>query len=149
MANTVTTKKEQAQEHAERARESAGGALEKVRDAAAHAGQAVAGAASAAGSAVGNAASAVGHKAEDATAAVGRGMENLGEKVRDKGPESGFLGAATERVAGALETGGKYLEEKRLSGMVDDLTDLVRRNPIPALLIGVGLGFLLARTLRS
>jgi hypothetical protein len=52
-------------------------------------------------------------------------------------------------VAGALETSGKYLEEKNLTGMVDDLTDLVRKNPIPALLIGVGLGFLLARTLRS
>ena len=29
--------------------------------------------------------------------------------------------------------------------MAEDLTDLIRRNPIPALLVGVGLGFLLAR----
>jgi hypothetical protein len=76
-------------------------------------------------------------------------MESLGETVREKGPDKGILGTAKEKVAGALETSGKYLEEKNLTGMVDDLTDLVRKNPIPALLIGVGLGFLLARTLRS
>ena len=31
----------------------------------------------------------------------------------------------------------------------DDLTNLIRRNPIPALLLGVGVGFLLARAIRS
>jgi len=76
-------------------------------------------------------------------------MESLGEKVREKGPDHGILGKATGAVAGALETGGKYLEDKKISGMAEDLTDLIKRNPIPALLIGVGLGFLLARTLRS
>jgi len=76
-------------------------------------------------------------------------MESLGETVRSKGPESGFLGKATGAVAGALESGGKYLEDKKISGMADDLTDMIKRNPIPALLIGVGLGFLLARTFRS
>jgi len=33
--------------------------------------------------------------------------------------------------------------------MAEDITGLIRRNPIPALFIGVGRGFLLARTLRS
>ena len=33
--------------------------------------------------------------------------------------------------------------------MADDLTDLIRRNPIPALLVGVGVGFLLARATTS
>jgi hypothetical protein len=76
-------------------------------------------------------------------------MENLGETVRQKGPESGFLGQATRSVAGALESSGQYLENKKLSGMAEDVTDLVRNNPIPALLIGIGLGFLLGRALRS
>jgi hypothetical protein len=123
--------------------------MDKVKETASHVGQAVGSAASAAGSAVGNAASTVGHKAEDMTAAAGRGLGSLGEKVRDKGPESGMLGKATESVASALEQSGKYLEEKNLSGMADDLTGLIRKNPIPALLVGIGLGFLLARTLRS
>ena len=94
-------------------------------------------------------ASNIGQRAEDATAAVGRGMENLGEKVRQKGPESGFLGSATRSVADALENTGEYLEEKKISGMASDLTDLVRNNPIPALLVGIGLGFLLGRAMRS
>lgn len=144
-----TTKKEQAQEHVDRAKESTGQATDKVREATSHAGQAASAAASAAGQAAGNAAAALGQKAEEASAAVGKGMENLGEKVRQKGPESGFLGTATETVASALHRGGQYLEEKKLSGMADDFTEMIRRNPIPAMLVGIGLGFLLARTLRS
>jgi hypothetical protein len=52
-------------------------------------------------------------------------------------------------VASALDSTGHYLEEQGLSGMAEDLTNLIRRNPIPALLIGVGLGYLLARMTRS
>jgi hypothetical protein len=33
--------------------------------------------------------------------------------------------------------------------MAGDLTNLIKRNPIPSLLIGVGLGFLLARITSS
>jgi hypothetical protein len=31
--------------------------------------------------------------------------------------------------------------------MAEDVTNLIRRNPIPALLIGIGAGFLLARAM--
>jgi len=159
MSNVTTSKRDMTHE-ADRAKESASGALDKAKDAASHVGQAVSGAASAVGqkasevaSTVGHKAadlaSTVGHKAEDATAAAGRGMESLGGTLREKGPESGFLGKATDSVAGALERGGKYLEDKKLSCMAEDFTDLIRRNPIPALLMGIGVGFLLARTLRS
>jgi len=158
--STTTTKKDQAREHVENAKDAASSATDKVKEMASHAGQAIGSAASAAGHAASNVASAaghaagnvatnIGHKAEDVTAAAGRGMQNLGEKVREKGPEEGFLGKATDKVAGALESSGKYLEEKNLHGIAEDVTGLIRRNPIPALLIGIGLGFLLARTLRS
>jgi len=157
---STQTKKDQAQDHmgrakdsasqaADKAKEGAGGALEHIKDAASQVGQAAGSAASAAGQAVGNAASNLGQRAEDATAAVGRGMESLGERVRQKGPESGFLGSATRSVADALENTGEYLEDKKISGMASDLTDLVRNNPIPALLVGIGLGFLLGRAMRS
>jgi len=59
------------------------------------------------------------------------------------------LGRATDTAADGIKDVGRYLEDKNLSGMMDDVTELVRRNPIPALLVGVGIGFLLARTLRS
>ena len=146
---STTTKKDQAHDNMERAKDAAGSATDKVKEAASHVGQAASNAASAAGQAAGNVASTIGHKAEDATAAAGRGMQSVGEKIREKGPESGILGTAADKVAGGLESAGKYLEEKNLSGMAEDITGMIRRNPIPALLIGVGLGFLLARTLRS
>jgi hypothetical protein len=76
-------------------------------------------------------------------------MESLADTVRDRGPESGLLGRATRGVADALEGSGKYLEEKNLSGMADDVTSMIKKNPIPALLIGIGVGFLLGRALRS
>jgi ElaB/YqjD/DUF883 family membrane-anchored ribosome-binding protein len=96
-----------------------------------------------------NVASAVGDRADSAVSSVGSGMQSAADTVRDKGPQSGMLGKATEGVACGLESGGRYLEEHGLSGMADDLTNLIRRNPVPALLIGVGIGFLLARLLRS
>jgi len=148
MSNASTTRKDAAQElekardatagAGERLKEGATGVMDRVKDAASHAGQAVE-----------NVASTVGQKAENAVGSVGHGMQSLGEKVQEKGPDSGILGKASHAVGDALEKGGKYLEEKKISGMAGDLTDLIKRNPIPAVLVGIGLGFLLARTLRS
>jgi len=87
--------------------------------------------------------------ASSATSSVGSGMESLGEQIREHGPGSGMLGKATEGVAGALEDSGRYLQQANFSDMAEDFTNLIRRNPIPALLAGVGLGFLLAKALRS
>jgi ElaB/YqjD/DUF883 family membrane-anchored ribosome-binding protein len=90
-------------------------------------------------------ASDVGNRAESAVTGAGKGIENLAQTIRDKGPHEGVLGSATSTVANTLESGGRYLEEQGLSGMAEDVTDLIRRNPIPAVLVGVGLGFMLAR----
>jgi len=147
--NNVSTSKRDASHEADKAKETAAGVADKAKEVASGVVGQVKEMASNAGQAMGTAATAVGHKAEDAVGSVGRGMESLGEKMREKGPDHGFLGKASGAVAGALESGGKYLEDKKISGMADDLTDLIKRNPIPALLIGVGLGFLLARTFRS
>jgi hypothetical protein len=138
---------------ADAAREGVSQAADKAREAASHAGQAVSSAASAATGAVSQAATSaahtVGQKAEQATGAVGSGMQHLAETVRDKGPDSGMLGTATGYVADTLEGTGKYIEDRNLGGMMDDMTGLIKRNPIPAVLIGLGIGFLLGRTLRS
>jgi len=97
----------------------------------------------------GNVASAVGRKAEDAASGLGSGIRSLGGSIREQGPHSGVLGSATSGVAGALESSGRYLEEHGLSGIGEDLTNLIRRNPFPALLVGIGVGFLIARATRS
>jgi len=146
---TTTPRKDTPAGVADKAKEAASGVVEKVKDMASTAGQAIGSAASSAGSAVGSAATTVGHKADDAVGSVGSGMHSLADKIHDSAPESGVLGKAADCVANTLEAGGRYLEDKKISGMAGDVTDLIRRNPIPALFVGIGLGFLLARTLRS
>jgi len=90
-------------------------------------------------------ASGIGKKAEDATHAVGSGMQSLAGTVRDNLPKQGVLGTASSTIAKGLESGGKYLEKEGLAGIAEDVTNLIRRNPIPALFIGIGLGFLISR----
>jgi len=84
-------------------------------------------------------------KAQDATDAVGRGMESLAGNIRQNLPQSGPVGAAAASVANGLETGGQYLEKEGLQGIGQDVLNLIRRNPLPAVLVGIGLGFILAR----
>ena len=90
----------------------------------------------------------VGDKAEKATSAVGAGMESLGGAIREHEPCDGMLHNAGEAVANKLEGGGRYLEEHGLKGIGEDVTNFIRRNPVPALLVGVGIGILIARMVR-
>jgi hypothetical protein len=48
-------------------------------------------------------------------------------------------------VADTLEHAGSYLEERNLDGMLEDITGVIRRYPLQALLAGIAIGFLLAR----
>jgi len=118
----------------DKARDTAGTAVDKARDMA--------------GTAADRAkdtAATVGKKAEDATHAVGQGMQNLASTVRENLPREGVVGTAASSVAGCLESGGRYLEREGIQGMAEDVTNLIRRNPLPAIFVGIGLGFLLAR----
>jgi hypothetical protein len=136
MANT-TNAKQRDEEAAGKIQETAVNVMDKARQAAG----AVADKAK-------DVASAVGDKAESAVSAVGGGMQSLAGTIREKGPHGGVLGGAASGVAGALDSSGHYLQEQGLRGMAEDLTNLIRRNPIPAVLAGIGLGFLLARLTR-
>jgi len=97
-----------------------------------------------------DAAASVGQQADSAAHAVGSGMGSMAHTMREKLPHNGILGNATSSVASGLETGGKYLEKEGLKDIADDVTNLIRRNPFPALMIGVALGYLIGRiTTRS
>jgi ElaB/YqjD/DUF883 family membrane-anchored ribosome-binding protein len=84
-------------------------------------------------------------KADSAVSGTGKGMESLAGTIRDRGPQEGLLGKATSGVANTLDSAGRYLDEHGMSGMVDDMTSMIRNHPLPAVLIGVGIGFMLAR----
>jgi hypothetical protein len=51
-------------------------------------------------------------------------------------------------MAEKLETVGSYLQGKKVEHVAGDVTDLMRRYPLAALLIGLGMGYFLACTTR-
>jgi hypothetical protein len=83
--------------------------------------------------------------ADSATSAVGSGMESLAGTIRDHTPHEGMIGTASNAVADTLESGGRYLKEHTPAEMFNDVTDLIRRNPLTCVMVGLGVGFLLAR----
>ena len=105
--------------------------------------------ASQAGSMASQAASDVGRKADDLTASAGVGIRHLGDRLDRSGPQEGVLGSASHAVAKTVRDGGEYLEDAKLSGVTRDVARLIRQNPIPAVCIAIGLGWLVARKLRN
>jgi len=114
----------------EKAKDAASAAMDKTRDAASN----MADKAKDAGKRAGD-------MAADAANRLGEGMESLGKTVREKGPQGGVMGTASSRVAETLVGAGRYLGQEGFSGMANDLSDVIKRNPLPAVLIGIGLGF--------
>ena len=129
---------EEASALATKAKEAASCTVEKTRDAA-----------SSVVRQVEDMASAIGHKAEGTVGAVGGQMTSLAGTIRENAPAGGVLGSAASGVASTLESGGVYLQEHNLHGMADGVAALVRRYPLPAILLGVGMGFLVGRTSRK
>ena len=127
----------------------AAGTSEKARDVATSAADKAKEAVTSIGETASGVACTIGQKAKDATEAVGGSMKSLAANIRENTPDQGKLGSASSAVACSLESGGRYLQEEGLSGVAQDVGNVIRRNPIPAVLIGIGLGFVLARTMRS
>jgi len=133
----------------EKARDMASSAAHNVGETASSAAQKAKEMASSATQRAGDVASNVGHKAEEATSSVGSSMRSLAGTLRENLPHEGVMGTASSAVADSLDRGGRYLEEEGLKGIGEDLTNIIRKNPIPAVLIGIGVGYLIARSLRS
>jgi hypothetical protein len=91
----------------------------------------------------------VGDTAESATSSVGSGLQSAAGALRENMPNRGMLGSAAGAVADTLESSGRYLEDKGLSGMSDDIAGVIKRYPIPAVLLALGLGYLIASSTRS
>ena len=59
--------------------------------------------------------------------------------------DSDVVQKAGDYVQDAWESGTRYFQEHNFKDMAEDVAGVIRRNPIPAVLIGVGIGFLIAR----
>ncbi|MGH8059946.1 MAG: hypothetical protein ACREOH_22360, partial [Candidatus Entotheonellia bacterium] len=86
------------------------------------------------------------NKASGAAAAVAEKMGSLAGAIRQKVPQEGAVATAATAVADKLEVAGSYLQEKRFDNIAEDLCSLIRRYPMPSLLVGLGLGYWLGRS---
>ena len=68
--------------------------------------------------------------------------------IRDKAPREGAVGRAATAVADTLGSAGSYLQEQKVEQVAGNVTDLIRRYPVPSLLITLGIGYFLARSTR-
>jgi uncharacterized protein YjbJ (UPF0337 family) len=84
-------------------------------------------------------------KANEAAPVIGEKVKSLASVIREKAPHEGKMGTTATKVASGLESASHYLEEKKFDHLGEDFRGLVRRYPLQSLLVGLGLGFLLAR----
>ena len=82
-------------------------------------------------------------KANEAAPVIGEKMKSLASVIRGKTPREGKIGTTATKVADGLESASNYLQEKKFDHL-ESFRGLVRRYPLQALLVGLGLGFLLA-----
>lgn len=87
-------------------------------------------------------------RTDAAMSAAGERIENLGQSLRGRTTEDGRMGRVLTRTASALEQSGLYLQESTPTDVRMDLEDVMRKRPVTTLLVGAGIGFLIARALR-
>jgi uncharacterized protein YjbJ (UPF0337 family) len=83
-------------------------------------------------------------KANEAAPGFGEKIGSLASVIREKAPPEGKIRTSANKVADGLDSASYYLQERKFEHLGEDLRGLVRRYPIQSLLVGFGLGFLLA-----
>jgi len=88
-----------------------------------------------------------GYAREQAQQEVEQHLKEYGDRTGgpNGAPHEGAIATAVAAIAGGLESASSYLQEQEFAAMATDLTALMRRYPIQSLLVGVGLGYVLAR----
>ncbi len=82
------------------------------------------------------------HRAREVASNVAHNVSDAGSYVHRKADD------LTSTVGNALEEAGQYLQEDGVDHIARDVTNFVRRNPIPAVLAGGAVGFLIARAIQ-
>lgn len=87
-------------------------------------------------------------QANDVMTSAGSQMSNLAQTVREKAPVEGRAGEIAANAADALDRSGRYLQDADPQMVRRDLEQIIREHPIEAMLVGLGIGYLLARSTR-
>lgn len=69
--------------------------------------------------------------------------------IRENAPPEDCDSHICKAVEGGLESASSYLQEKNFKNIATDLTALIRRYPLQSLLVGTGLGYVLARSTKG
>jgi hypothetical protein len=83
-------------------------------------------------------------KINDVMSGTGQQLSSLAQAIR-KHTTKDPVDNATNATADALERSGRYLQDQDVDGIRGGLEKIIRRYPIPALLISAGVSFVLAR----
>jgi ElaB/YqjD/DUF883 family membrane-anchored ribosome-binding protein len=86
-------------------------------------------------------------KADDAISNVGQKMTSLAGQLRENAPREGMIGNAASAVADNLQAGGRFLQEHRIEDVGEEATQMIRRHPVPSVLVAFGIGCLLGISL--
>jgi hypothetical protein len=86
---------------------------------------------------------------EGASATLSEGLTTAAGRLRAGVPGDDLVGSAVGSVADRLEAAATFLRDHDLRSIVADAGGLVRRRPIQASILGLGLGYLLGRGLSS
>lgn len=103
---------------------------------------------SAGGQRSGEALNTAGQKMDDMAASLGGSMQSLAGNLRSAAPGQETLGQLASGFADVLDRTGRFLEKEGASGLADQINQMIRRNPLSAVLAAAGIGFLLAQTIR-
>jgi ElaB/YqjD/DUF883 family membrane-anchored ribosome-binding protein len=93
----------------------------------------------------------LGEKASDginsAMNTAGQQLQDLAHTVRERAPGE-KIGELADNTAKTLERGANYLQDKDVTAVREDLEAFIRQHPMEAVLVGLGIGFLAARSMR-
>ncbi len=81
-------------------------------------------------------------QSDEGAEGLGGAADRFEQKLRET---SEGVGEVVSAVSNRVRSSAAYLQEQGWGGVLDDIETLIKRYPIHAVLIGAGLGFILAR----
>ena len=86
---------------------------------------------------------------EDGKQVAGDAIDSAASSIKSAASATGdAVSGFAKKAAGAFDSSAEYMRNNDLKSMASDVTDVVKRNPGPALLAAVAVGFLAGAALR-
>ena len=84
---------------------------------------------------------------EELGGSIGQTIDSAAHTIQDTFQRTkASARAAMGTVADGIDTSTEYLTDRGMEGVIEDVETLIRRYPVQVLLLGVSVGYLLARS---